>query len=172
MQLTPELLERLRSIPRDSSLTFASMEPCLCGKVVDVAECTQRWHSGRFAAGRQLSPGINYTDLLCADCRKEFAGMPRIVCLGCRSLMGFYKPGRQSTGFEFERNRHYHIAECPRCNPEVRSTPVIEHEDFCRANRVETVVANDLLQEIEQKRLQAEVEAARLREEFNSTRKT
>jgi len=168
-KLTPDQLEALRSSERVVSVTPFSA--CLCGKLLNVLEYQRKWHSGRWAKGKCLEPGINYTDLLCEDCSKEFKGWPRIVCVGCRSLMGFFKPGRQATGFVFERDRHYHILDCPKCNPDVRATPVLEHEQFCKVNNIKTETNHDLLQEIEQKILQAESEAAKLRAEFQSSRK-
>lgn len=166
------MLETLRRVSADSpsALKLTRYDPCLCGKLLDVVEWERKWHSGRFVGGKMISPGINYTDLVCEDCRKQFAHWPRIVCLGCRSLMGFYKPGRQATGFEFEKDRHYHILECPRCNPNSRSTPVLEHEKFCKDRGIKTTTNYDLLQEIEQKILQAEAAAAKLRAEYEASK--
>lgn len=170
-KLTPETLEALRRVTAasPSEIKLTRYEPCLCGKLLDVAQWERKWHSGRFHKSQMIERGINYTDLVCEDCRKEWHNWPRIVCLGCRSLMGFYKPGKQATGFEFEKGRHYHILDCPRCNPTRRSTPVLEHEQFCRAHGIKTTTNYDLLQEIEQKILQAEDTAARLRAEYESS---
>lgn len=112
-KLTPEMLETLRRVSAESpsALKLTRYEPCLCGKLLDVLAWERKWHSGRFKNNKLVTNGINYTDLLCEDCRKEFNRWPRIVCLGCRSLMGFYKPGKQSTGFTFENDRHYHILD-------------------------------------------------------------
>lgn len=164
-KLTPEMLDALRRVDQ-GNITVTRYEPCLCGKLLDVLEWERKWHSGRWHDGKQISPGINYIDLVCEDCRKEFQDYPRIVCIGCRRLMGFYKWGRQATGFVFEKNRHYHIVDCPKCNVERNSTPVIEHERFCIENKIPTTTNHDLLQEIETKILQAEAAAAKLREEF------
>jgi hypothetical protein len=168
LKLTPEALEALRSA-KTSEIALTRYEPCLCGKLLDTTVWLKKWHSGRWEGGKQLTPGINYTALLCEDCEKEFRDWPRIVCLSCRSLMGFYKYGRQATGFVFEKNRHYHIVDCPRCLPSRRSTPVLEHERFCAANKIKTMTPHDLLQEIEIKLLQAEREAARLRAAFEAS---
>lgn len=169
LKLTPELMETLRQIPQ-STIAVTRMGTCLCGKLLDIAQWERKWHSGRWYQGKQVAPGINYAALLCADCEKEFRGAPRIVCLGCKALMGFYKHGRQQTGFVFEKNRHYHIVDCPKCNTERNSTPVIEHEKFCRDHGIKTTTNHDLLQEIEQKILQGEREAAKLRLEFEASR--
>ena len=166
------MLDTLRRVSAESpsNLKLTRYEPCLCGKLLDVLEWERKWHSGRFIGGKMVAKGINYTDLVCGDCRVNFKGWPRIVCLGCRSLMGFYKPGKQATGFEFEKDRHYHILECPRCNPASRSTPVIEHESFCKAHGIKTETSYDLLQEIEQKILQAEETADKLRLEYEASK--
>lgn len=169
IKLTPDMLEALRDAERGPLSSAHSA--CLCGKLLPVMEYQSKWHSGRWSKGKCISPGINYTDLLCKDCSKEFKGWPRIVCLGCRSLMGFYKPGKQSTGFVFESGRHYHIEECPKCNQEVRSTTVLEHEEFCNGNKVITSINQDLLQEIEQKILQGVEETDNLREKLRSSYK-
>lgn len=168
LQLTPEALAALRMARSGETLAMTQYGECLCGKLLPAVEHTKKWHSGRWDAGKQLTPGVNYTALLCSDCEKEFRTWPRIVCLTCRSLMGFYKPGRQSTGFEFEKGRHYHILDCPRCTPARVSTPVLEHERFCAANKIPTQTPHDLLQEIEIKILQGEKEAAKLRAAFNA----
>ena len=167
--LTPEQLEALRQAPQE--IASSPYSACLCGKLLNVTEWSRKWHSGRWKGTECLLHGINYTDLLCLDCRKEFKAWPRIVCIGCRSLMGFYKPGKQSTGFAFERDRHYHILDCPKCNPKSRSTSVVEHEQFCKMNGVPTTANLDLLQEIEQKVLQAERAAGKMREEFKASSK-
>jgi hypothetical protein len=164
--LTQDQLEQLKK-PQIVGTPWAE---CLCRKLLNVITWQRKWHSGRWVNGKEIEPGVNYTDLLCEDCRKEFHNWPRIVCLGCRRLMGFYRPGKQSTGFVFEMGRHYHILDCPRCNPTRRSTPVLEHEKFCRDNGIPTKTNKDLLQEIEQKVLHAEAEAAKLRAEFEASK--
>ena len=173
LKLTHEILEQLRaaSAQDHSKIALSAESPCICGNLLKIVDYERKWHSGRFYEGKQISPGINYTDLLCEDCRTEFKDMPRIVCLGCRRLMGFIKPGKQATGFEFVRGRHYHIISCPRCDPKNPCTPVIEHEKFCKEHGIKTSTNQDLLQEIEQKILQAEQEAARLRAEFQASKR-
>jgi hypothetical protein len=163
-QITPELLEQLRA----PKILGDPYDRCLCRKMLNVTEYQRKWHSGRWSGGKMIEPGVNYTDLLCEDCRKEFAHWPRIVCLGCRKLMGFYRPGKQATGFVFEKDRHYHILQCPRCNPKIHATPVMEHEQFCRARGIPTDTDLDLIKEIEQKILKAEQEAAKFKAEFEN----
>lgn len=162
LKLGPEALMAFRE--GVGAVKMTHYEPCLCGKLLDATLFTKKWHSGTWEAGKQVSPGVNYTTVMCPDCEKEFRGWPRIVCLGCKTLMGFFKWGRQSTGFVFEKGRHYHIADCPKCNTARKSTPVLEHEHFCRSNKVRTVTPTDLLQEIEEKTLRGQRAAAILRE--------
>jgi len=171
LKLTPEMIELLRNEAAENKLHVSRWGTCLCGKLVVVEDYLRKYHSGRFFKGKQITPGINYTALLCDDCVKEFAEWSRIVCLGCKDLMGFYKPGRQATGFVFEKRRHYHIVDCPKCNPRRPATPVLEHEQFCKERGIKTDTAQDLLQEIETKILQAEAEAARLRAEFQASKR-
>jgi len=168
-RLTPEELDALRRPA--ANIVMSSWSGCLCGKLLPILEWQRKWHSGRWVGGKCIEPGINYTDLMCEDCRVEFKNWPRIVCIGCRSLMGFYKPGKQATGFEFKKDGHYHILDCPKCNPGVKATAVLEHEQFCKVNKIPTTTNQDLLQEIEQKLLQAEREAAKMRAEFQSSAK-
>lgn len=164
LRLGPDDLTALRRQIGSGAVKLTRYEPCLCGKLLDATTHTRKWHSGRWEGGKQISPGVNYTTVMCADCSKEFDEWPRIVCVGCKTLMGFIKWGRQSTGFVFEKGRHYHIADCPKCNPKRQSTPVLEHDHFCRQNRVNTVTPLDLLQEIEEKTLQGKRDAAKLKE--------
>ena len=168
MKLTPEMLEALRA--QGNVGDFTPFAPCLCGSLLDVKQYQRKFHSGRFHDGECVEPGVNYTDLLCDDCRKSFEGYPRIVCLGCRRLMGFVAPTVESTGFEFEKNRHYHIVDCPKCNPKAKATPVLEHEKYCKERGIPTRTNEDLLQEIEQKILSAEKEAERMRQEFEASK--
>lgn len=172
LKLSPEELAALRAASQATIISTSLFDACLCGKLLDIAVYSRKWFSGRYRGGIVVSAGVNYTDILCADCRKEFEGWPRIVCLGCKSLMGFYKPGRQATGFVFERGRHYHIRQCPKCNPKIQSTPVLEHDEFCAATGFKVDPSLDLLQEIGQKVLQGEAAAARLKEEYESSIKT
>lgn len=167
LKLTPEMLEALRA--SGSRAEANPFGPCLCGSLLEVRVWQRKFHSGRWHDGNCVEPGVNYTDLLCDDCRRQFKSYPRIVCLGCRSLMGFVTPGKEKTGFEFVRNRHYHIVECPRCNPHAVATAVLEHEKFCKERGIPTQTNYDLLQEIEQKTLQGKAAADKLRAEFDSS---
>lgn len=133
--------------------------PCLCGKLLPTREYQKKYYSGF----------INFTGILCSDCLANFKGHSRIVCVGCRRLMGFFEPQRDRSGFVFERDKCYHIAECPKCNNDVRATPVMELERYYREQHMRTDADQDIVQEIEQKRLQGEREADKLRSDFNNS---
>lgn len=146
----------------------SSFEACICQKVVEAtAPNLKKYHSGLWRGDTQVLPGVNYWGLLCPDCRREFDGWPRLVCLGCRRLVGFIKPAVEKCGFKFERGKHYHIADCPQCNPARDATPILEYEQFLRDMKIPAKADADILQEIEQKKLQGVGEAAKLRAEFN-----
>lgn len=140
--------------------SFAPHKKCLCGKMLKVSEHVKRWHSGV----------VNYDETLCDDCRKNYAETARIVCLSCKTLQGFVNPTKEKTGFEFVSKRHYHIAKCPKCDPSITATPVLEHEQWCKHRRIPVKPNWDLVQEIEQKTLQGKVEADKLRAEINSAK--
>ena len=123
-----------------------------------IDEHVRRWHSGV----------VNYDETLCNDCRVEFGDKARIVCLGCKKLLGFVDPHLEKTGFRFETKRHYHVSKCPKCDPAIMATPVLEHDQWCRHRGVTTKPNWDLVQEIEQKTLQGKLSADMLRAEIAS----
>lgn len=132
---------------------------CLCSKLVPSVGNFVRRHSGV----------VNYDEILCPDCRREFQGFARVVCLRCKSLQGFMSPYRDKvTGFEMRGGQHYHIDGCPKCVNGVAATPILEHVRHCRARGVVTRQDLDILQEIEQKTLQGQREAATLRAELQT----
>ena len=130
--------------------------PCLCGKLLPAATYKKKYYSGF----------INYTAILCSDCFKYFNKHSRIVCVGCRRLMGFIEPQRDRSGFRFESGKCYHIECCPKCNNEARATSVMELERHYREQHMKTDADQDIVQEIEQKRLQGRREAEKLRSDF------
>jgi hypothetical protein len=129
---------------------------CICDKLLNATEHTLRRHSGV----------VNFEECLCPDCRKEFDGFVRVVCLGCKSLVALQKPDRLSTGFEFKRGGCVHVQKCPSCSPNITVLPVLEHIRFCRERGIPTNVDLDIVQEAEQKALQAQEEAAKMRAEL------
>jgi len=99
---------------------------CMCGKLVDVLGNTKPYFSGI----------INYTDTMCQDCLGNTTNLCRIVCLDCKSLMGFVEPGKEFSGFAYEAGKTYHISKCPKCDDSLSCTLVLEHVHYCRVNGI------------------------------------
>jgi hypothetical protein len=137
-------------------------ERCLCGTVIPRSEL-QMQHSGGPNNG-----GVGYTSMLCKNCLDQYKDACRIVCVACLRLQGFVEPTRCPDGFFYEKGKHYHIRGCPQCKPNITHTKVLEHEAWLQANRIASKTNLDLVQEIEQKALQAQREYAKVRDEFNS----
>lgn len=116
--------------------------------------------------------GVAYTAFLCQDCITNHADMSRIVCIKCLRLQGFITPQKTADGFEYVKRGHYHIDGCPRCVPGKFETPVIEHRWWLRQRGAAVKRDLDLVQEIEQKSLQAEKEVDNVRQALNSAQST
>lgn len=129
---------------------------CLCDKLINAAENTARRYSGI----------VNFEECFCPDCRKEFEVFVRVVCLGCKTLVALQKPGKVATGFEFKRGTCVHVEKCPSCENGLTAVPVLEHLRYCRAQGKPTNVDKDIVQEAEQKSLQAVAEADKMRAEL------
>lgn len=132
---------------------------CLCGKLLTQAEHTVRCHSGV----------VNFDECLCDDCRKEMKDFVRVVCLRCKTLMSLLKPQRAATGYVFVARSCVHVEKCQTCVPGLTATPVLEHLRFCRGRGQPTNVDADIVQEAEQKALQAAREADTMRTELQDT---
>lgn len=132
---------------------------CLCGKLLSAAEHTVRCHSGV----------VNFDECLCDDCRKEMQDFVRVVCLRCKTLMSLLKPQKATTGYVFTARSCVHVATCQTCVPGLTAAPVLEHLRFCRGRGQPTNVDADIVQEAEQKSLQAAAEAAKMRTELQYT---
>jgi hypothetical protein len=82
-----------------------------CKKHFDIA------HMPRFKSSGVVAPVM---DALCKDCgdsewRKKGYRFPRLVCVGCREVVLIQDVNKEPDGFLWERNRFYHVQECPRC---------------------------------------------------------
>jgi len=114
---------------------------------------------------RRFSGVVNYDATLCPECEKGWVGYSRLVCVKCHRLVAFMKPRREPCGFTYKSEFSYHIRHCPTCQPTTpdgRPSPgasVMEYERYCRDQKVAIKPNEDLIQEIEQKSLQAESEA-------------
>ena len=63
----------------------------------------------------QIGPVRN---LLHPSLRSDMQGMCPVVCIKCREVVAWIKPGRDSDGFVTEPDKLYHIHHCPQCEPE------------------------------------------------------
>lgn len=131
-----------------------AVKSCVCGKMVSVAEFGKRWHSGI----------VNYSEVMCGDCRREIKTHARIVCLSCRTLQGFIPPQRHPSGFRFKADTHYHVDGCTRCKPGTFATPVLEVIAWCQDQRIPIVRDEDIVKEAEQKTSTGQAESARVME--------
>ena len=61
----------------------------------------------------------NILDPICNECRKEFNKMKvcLIACIGCKEIIARMEPKKYKNGFETNPGHVYHIADCPKCNP-------------------------------------------------------
>lgn len=134
-------------------------ERCVCGTVIP-RDQLQMQHSGE--------KGVSYTSMLCKSCLETYKDAARIVCRDCLRLQGFMEPMQCNDGFKYEAKQHYHIQGCPQCKPGLFRTPVLEHEAWLQMRRIAIKPNLDLVQEIEQKTLQAEREFRKVRAELNS----
>lgn len=153
-----EEFKKMLAVPA-SAPAGVKKRACLCGKLLTESEHTVRCHSGV----------VNFEECLCSDCRKEMKDFVRVVCLKCRTLMSLLKPQRATTGFTFTPRSCVHVEKCQTCAPGLTSVPVLEHLRFCRAQGRPTNVDADIVQEAEQKTLQAVSEAGKMRTELKDS---
>lgn len=152
-----KLLEGIRRL-KDIQVTGNGVREvrCLCDKMLKADEHARSRHSGV----------VNFQECLCNDCRKEFSEFVRVVCIRCKRLQAFLRPQRASTGYVFAANSCVHVERCVSCEPTKTAFPVLEHLRFCRAQGLPTNVDMDIVQEAEQKSLQAVREAGKMRAEM------
>ena len=79
---------------------------------------------------------VAYPSRVCAPCVRDWAPFARIVCLNCRDLVGVMSPGKERTGFVWERGKHYHVERCAVCTPGLQAAPVLEKILFYRVNNI------------------------------------
>lgn len=65
--------------------------------------------------------------IICPGCAKDTRDLARLICVGCREMVGLIKPHTDPEGFTFRGGRFYHVANCPKCSKEkVEKSPIIE----------------------------------------------
>lgn len=152
-------LEAFRKLLAAPSAPGVRKRACLCDKLLTAEDYTLLRHSGV----------VNFGECLCGDCRTEFKDFVRVVCIKCKTLMSLLKPQRATTGYVFVAGSCVHVENCQTCAPGRTAFPVLEHLRFCRAQGRPTNVDEDIVQESEQKSLQAAREADKMRTELQDT---
>ena len=152
-------LETFKKLLAAPSSPGVRKRACLCDKLLTAEDYTLICHSGV----------VNFGECLCPDCRKEFRDFVRVVCLKCKTLMSLLKPQRATTGYVFVARSFVHVECCQTCAPGRTAFPVLEHLRFCRSQGRPTNVDADIVQESEQKALQAAREADKMRTELQAT---
>ena len=79
----------------------------------------------------EMSKLVNtgYMDVIepvCPPCRRDFDGQARLVCVRCRSVIGWMDPQTDKHGFKIERDKYYHVGECAVCKPGIEKADIIE----------------------------------------------
>lgn len=69
-------------------------------------------------------------DGACLECRKTAKDCCPIVCVQCREVVAKLEPYTDKDGFEFKRNRAYHVDACPDCSSGNTSSMVVEKKIF------------------------------------------
>jgi hypothetical protein len=156
MESEPDLEAFRKALEQPAAARSVPHRACICDKLLNAAEHTARRYSGI----------VNFEECFCPDCRKEFEVFVRVVCLGCKTLVALQKPGKVATGFEFKRGTCVHVEKCPACADGLTAVPVLEHLRYCRSQGMPTNVDKDIVQEAEQKSLQATAAADKLRAEL------
>lgn len=96
-----------------------------CGKMMHISEMPI------------ISTGVvNYISDLCAECRKTLQDLAIVVCVnpGCGEVARV-TPYVDSSGFKFQKGRHYHMRACPKCVKGLAKSPVIELEIHLQRTR-------------------------------------
>lgn len=70
------------------------------------------------------------TDGACLECRKTAKDCCPIVCVQCKDVVARIEPYTDKDGFEFKRNRAYHVDTCPDCTSGNSSSMVVEKKIY------------------------------------------
>jgi len=114
-----DIVRLLHSIGRPPDVYPPELDPnkvrCACNKDVP-CERAKLINTGYMHA---IEP-------ICEPCRPDFEGQARLVCVRCRSVIGWMDPQTDKHGFKIEPDKYYHVGECMVCDPNVVSSHIIE----------------------------------------------
>lgn len=160
MQGDEAVADMLSKLSSEGGGPKTRMVSCMCGDLIPEGEAMKTFYSGI----------VNYRLPVCDNCLPDFRKFFRVVCLGCKGLVGVdYAQQDSKTKFKFEAGKSYHVRECPACKEKCTHASVIEHERWCRERGIVTRQDFDRQKEAEEKYRQAEKMAAALRAEIENT---
>lgn len=125
---------------------------CVCGAELPEHRVVRLRYSGL----------VNFREAACDDCLDNHKEHARIVCAGCKRLVGFYPPVKHPSGFQFAPRSFYHTQECPACSDSYH-TSILELERWVQGRGLKTRVEEDFVQEAEQKGLRNRQEIDKVR---------
>lgn len=73
---------------------------------------------------------------LCKECKKIFSDQARIICITCHVVILWVDPHKEKSGFEFVKNKAYHVKNCPKCKPGLERTQVLEKIIYFEENNM------------------------------------
>lgn len=86
-----------------------------------------------------INTGIVFAqEPLCSECSRTLSEQARIICINCRVVVLWVDPHKDKTGFTFHRRRSYHIKGCPKCQPGLEKSQVLEKLIYCREHNIPT----------------------------------
>lgn len=66
-----------------------------------------------------MTVDVEAANTCCLECRHELEGQCPVVCMKCRQLIAYMKPGREANGFTRVKGKVYHAFRCPFCDEEM-----------------------------------------------------
>lgn len=115
---TPEDLVKLTKLlggPPDIDELDASTIRCACNRVVSCG-AVQIINTGQMDA----------VEPVCQPCIRDFAGQARLVCVRCKSVIGWLPPQVDPHGFRIEADKCYHVRACAVCKKDLQKADIIE----------------------------------------------
>lgn len=95
--------------------------------------CDEYKHIQKF---RTIQTGyMKAFDPVCSPCLKEVANTAYLVCVGCKSVVSRMKPHVDASGFVFEKNKAYHLNQCPTCTENCNTSTLAEKMIHDRRNQ-------------------------------------
>lgn len=126
---TAEVVSLLAQMGKPSLTTDLDSDPsrvrCACNKNVPCDQVSLV-NTGYLTA----------VDPVCPPCKKDFADQARLVCVRCRSVIGWMDPGVDRHGFRFEKKHFYHVEACAVCKKGLTKADIIEMMLYYEANGI------------------------------------